>query len=128
MTPALTILIVDRDEDVFKILNEQLAATNSALLHARNGTEATALLERLKFKIELAIVDLAFPDQDGWELIGRLAHQDPRPAKIIATVLSDYSSLALENQIKEALGGDLVVLKPIHTRSGTTLATLISRV
>lgn len=65
MMPALTILIVERDEDVFTILNEQLAATNSALLHARNGTEATALLERLKFKIELAIVDLAFPDQDG---------------------------------------------------------------
>src|SRR5450432_1858121 len=125
MTPALTILIVDRDEDVFKILNEQLAATNSALLHARNGAEATALLERLKFRIELAIVDLAFPDLDGWELVGRLAHQDPRPAKIIAAISSDYSSRALQDQIIEALGGDVVVLKPIpHDEWRTTLTTL----
>jgi CheY-like chemotaxis protein len=48
MTPAQTILIADHHEDVLNILEEQLATTNYALLHARKGAEAIALLERLK--------------------------------------------------------------------------------
>jgi CheY-like chemotaxis protein len=66
MTPALTILIADHHEDVLNVLKEQLATTNYALLHARNGEEAIALLERLKSKIELAIIDLELPDFSGW--------------------------------------------------------------
>src|ERR1022692_3922088 len=112
MKPAETILIVDRHGDVFRILEEQLAATNYALLHARNEEDAMALLERLKSKVELVIVDVEFPDLGGWDLIGRLAHHDQRPAKIIATMSSSYANKVLEDQMK-GLGADMVVLKPI---------------
>ena len=57
---------------------------NYALLHARSGQEAIALLERLKSKIELAIIDLDLPDSSGWDLIGRLTLHERKPLKIIA--------------------------------------------
>ena len=99
MTPALTILIAGRHEDVLNILEEQLAVTNYALLHARTGEEAIALLERLKSKIELAIIDLELPDFSGWDLIGRLTLHDRKPLKIIATT-SIYPQPVLE-KVKE---------------------------
>ena len=110
MTPALTILIADHHEDVLNVLKEQLATTNYALLHARNGEEAIALLERLRSKIELAIIDLELPDLSGWDLIGRLTIHDRKPIKIIATT-SIYPEPVLE-KIKE-MGVDAVVRKPM---------------
>jgi CheY-like chemotaxis protein len=112
MTPAQTVLIVDSHEDVIRILEEQLAPTNYALLHATDGEEAIALVERLKSKIELAIVAVEFPDFDGWGLIGRLVHHEQKPAKIIATISPCYVNEVLEHQMK-ALGVDVVVRKPM---------------
>jgi CheY-like chemotaxis protein len=110
MTPALTILIADPHEDVLNILTEQLSETDYALLHARNGEEAIALLERLRSKIELAIIDLELPDLSGWDLIGRLTIHDRKPIKIIATT-SIYPELVLEKMIQ--MGVDAVVRKPM---------------
>ena len=124
MTPALTILIADRHEDVLNILKEQLATTNYALLHAHNGEEAIAFLERLKSKIELAVIDLELPDFSGWDLIGRLTMHDRKPLKIRATT-SVHSKPALE-KVKE-LGVNAVVRKPItHEEWRTTLESVMA--
>jgi CheY-like chemotaxis protein len=124
MTPAITILIADHHEDVLNILKEQLGETDYALLHARNGAEAIALLERLKSQIELAIIDLELPDFGGWDLIGRLTHHKRKPIKIIAT--SSIHTQAVLEKIKE-MGVDAVVRKPIPSEDWrTTLETVIA--
>jgi CheY-like chemotaxis protein len=105
MTPALTILIADRHEEAPNILKEQLAATNYALLHAKNGEEAIAYLDLLKSKIDLAIID----PPDFSNLIGRLTLHDRKPIKIVTTT-SIYSQEVLE-EIKD-LRVDAVVRKP----------------
>jgi CheY-like chemotaxis protein len=122
MTPALTILIADYHEDVLNILKEQLATTNYILLHARSGEEAIALLERLKSKIELAIIDLELPEQGGWDLIGRLTLHDRKPVKIIATT-SIYPEPVLE-KMKE-IGVDAVVRKPIPNEEWRTTLEIV---
>ena len=122
MTPALTILIADHDEDVFNVLKEQLAETDYALLHAKNGEEAIALLERLKSKIELAIIDLELPEQSGWDLISRLTLHDRKPVKIIATT-SIYPEPVLE-KMKE-IGVDAVVRKPIPNEEWRTTLEIV---
>ena len=122
MTPALTILIADDDEDVFNVLKEQLAETDYALLHAKNGEEAIALLERLKSKIELAIIDLELPEQSGWDLISRLTLHDRKPVKIIATT-SIYPEPVLE-KMKE-MGIDTVVRKPIPNEEWRTTLEIV---
>jgi CheY-like chemotaxis protein len=123
MTPALTILIADRHEDVLNTLNEQLAATDYALLHAKSGEEAIAFLDLLKSKIELAIIDLELPDFSG--LIGRLTLHDRKPVKIIATT-SIYSKKVL-GKMRER-GVDAVVRKPTtHQEWRKTLESVIAQ-
>jgi CheY-like chemotaxis protein len=117
MTPALPILFADHREEVFNILKEQLETTNYIVLHARSGEEAIALLERLKSKIVLAIIDLDLPGQSGWDLIGRLTLHDRKPLKIVATT-SVYSKPALD-KMKE-LGVNAVVRKPIRNEEWRT--------
>ena len=125
MTPALTILIADRHEELLNTLNEQLAATNYALLHAKTGEEAMAFLERLKSRVELAIIDLELPDFGGWDLIGHLNLHDRKPTRIIATT-SMYPQAILEEKMKE-LGVDAVVRKPIpHEEWRTTLEAVMA--
>jgi CheY-like chemotaxis protein len=125
MTPAQTILIADRQEDLLNVLKEELAATNYALLHAINGEEAVAFLEQLKSRIELAIIDLELPDFGGWDLIGQLTLHDRKPLKIIAT--TSIRSKALLKKIK-ALGVDAVVQKPAaHEDWRTTLETVLAQ-
>jgi CheY-like chemotaxis protein len=118
------ILIVDRHEYVLNSLKAQPATTNYALLHARSGQEAIALLERLKSKMELAIIDLDLPDSSGWDLIGRLTLHERKPLKIIA-ITSVYTQPILE-KVKE-LGVDVVLRKPIpHEEWRTTLETVFA--
>ena len=122
MTPALTILIADRHEDVANIVKEQLA--DYILLHARSGKEAIAFLDRLKSKIELAIIDLEVPDIGGWDLIGHLTLHERKPIKIIATT-AIYSKPVLEKM--KAIGVDAVVRKAIpHEEWRTTLEEVLA--
>jgi CheY-like chemotaxis protein len=124
MTPVLTILIADHNEDVLNILQEQLSATNYALLYAQNGEEAIAFLDRLKSKIELVIIDLELPNLSAWDLIGRLTIHDRRPIKIVATT-SIYPQPVLE-KMKE-MGVDAVVRKPMpHDEWRTTLEKVLA--
>ena len=80
------------------------------------------LLERLKSKIELAIIDLELPEQSGWDLIGRLTLHDRKPVKIIATT-SIYPKPILE-KIKE-MGVDAVVRKPIPNDEWRTTLEIV---
>jgi CheY-like chemotaxis protein len=125
MTPAQTILIADRHEDLLNVLKEELAETNYALLHATNGEEAIAFLEQLKSRIELAIIDLDMPDSGGWNLIGRLTLHERKPVKIIAT--TSVRSKSIWRKIKE-LGVDAVVRKPAPSEGWrTTLERVMAK-
>ena len=104
------VLVVDREDDVLRILRTALQSSDYAVLHASSEQEAIAFLERLRSKIELAVIDLELPDFSGWDLIGRLTLHDRKPVKIIATT-SIYPESVLE-KIKE-IGVDAIVRKPI---------------
>ena len=67
-------------------LNEALASTDYALLHASNGLEAIAILDLLKSEIELAIIEEQFPAVNGIDLVGGLAmREQAKPVKIMTT-------------------------------------------
>ena len=111
------ILVADRNDGFVDTLKAELAATNLALLHAKNGEEAVYLLELLESEIELAIIELELPLLSGLDLIWRLVkRKQPKPLKIIATTSSGVlNGPLLENVVKE-LGVDAVVRKPIPPR------------
>jgi DNA-binding NarL/FixJ family response regulator len=104
------ILVADTRDDFLAHLREQLAATQYALLHAKDGQEALDYLELLKSEIALAIIQLDLPGVSGLDVIWQVARRrQPRPTKIIAT--SRGNAPLLEHVVKE-LGVAVVVRDP----------------
>ena len=91
-------------------LNEALAPTDYALLHATNGLEAIAILDLLKSEIELAIIEEQFPEVNGIDLVGRLAmREQAKPVKIIMT--TDYDRAL---RPRPELAAETVACKPVR--------------
>ena len=83
-----TILIVDDDEDVLKILVQILEGTEKyAVLSAQNATEASYFLAHKR--PDLLIVDLMMPDLDGLSL-SKLARDCPETDYLRIIVVSGY--------------------------------------
>ena len=79
-----TVLVIDDDP---KFLNEaelMLVTAGYRVLRAADGFEAVAILDKKSQEIDLAIVDLALPGVNGFEIIGAMARR-PNSVKIIAT-------------------------------------------
>ena len=111
------ILVADRSDGFVDTLKAELAATNLALLHAKNGEEAVYLLELLESEIELAIIELELPLFSGLGLIWRLIRRkQPKPLKIIATTSTAVLNGPLLEDVVTELGVDAVVRKPIPPR------------
>jgi PAS domain S-box-containing protein len=72
-----TVLLVE-DEDAVRVLAARvLAEQGYAVLEARNGREALAVLERPDHGIHLVLTDVVMPDMGGVELADRVAAAHP---------------------------------------------------
>jgi CheY-like chemotaxis protein len=103
-----TVLLIDDDVDFLDALHEMLAAPGYAILRATDGLSAIRLLEEHRELIDLAIVDLALPGMNGFEVIGAVSRR-PNTVKVIATT-GLYRDSHLE--VAGALGAHAVIRKP----------------
>lgn len=103
-----TILVVDDDAGFMAVTERMLADAGYRVLKATDGKLAVRMLEQLRDEIDLAIVDLALPGINGFELIGALKRR-PNPVKVIATT-SVFGDLQLESAT--ALGANAAIRKP----------------
>src|SRR5690348_3883996 len=103
-----TILIIDDDVEFLNAVQELLAALGYKILRANDGPSGIRLLEEHRELIDLAIVDLALPGVNGFEIIGAVARR-PNSVKIIATT-GVYRDSQLE--VAGALGAHAVIRKP----------------
>ena len=104
------VLIVDPEDEVLEILRTALQFTDYVLMQAKTGDEALAVLSRLKSHIDLTIIDLDVPNDDGLvvSLLTILEHR--KNTKIIVkTSRQDKPFLEQVNYF----GIDAIVLKPI---------------
>jgi len=102
------VVLVAANQDFLNDLRNALEDTNLSLLHAPSKTEAMTLLERLKSRIELAIIELELPEFGAWDLIRKLTFE--KPLKIIATTSTFPETFF--GKIKD-IGVDVVVAKAI---------------
>jgi len=72
-----TLLVVEDDESVAKLLRFALQNAGYRVLEARNGEEAIALVESKENAVELLLTDIVMPGISGWELSQRLAKTRP---------------------------------------------------
>ncbi len=113
-----TVLIADDDEDILALVHRALSERGYEVLLARDG--ATALTTARERKPTLALLDIAMPAMDGYEVTSSLKN-DPATKDIIVILFTARSEASDVEKGYEA-GADDYIMKPF------TLKTLHSRV
>jgi two-component system alkaline phosphatase synthesis response regulator PhoP len=113
-----TILIADDDEDILALVDRALSEGGYEVLLARDG--ASALATARERKPALALLDIAMPAPDGYEVTAALKN-DPATKDTIVILVTARSEASDVEKGYEA-GADDYIMKPF------TLRTLQSRV
>ncbi len=104
-TDDTTILIVEDDPPIRRLLRTTLGAHDYRTLEAATGAEALSALRH--HRPDLVLLDLGLPDIDGQDLIGRIRANSPIPI----VVLSSRGDEAAKVSALDA-GADDYVTKP----------------
>lgn len=107
-TPAPTILIVDDESHMRRLLQFALAKTGMQLVQAANGREALAQAQARI--VDLLVIDFMMPDLDGFATLREL-RRDPRYAKLPVIMLTSRGQTELR-EIAEDVGVDVFLTKP----------------
>jgi len=70
-----TILVVDDEDCIRKVLRQFLTGKGHEVLEAADGLEALAVLE--KYTVDLAVVDLMMPHMNGLEVLQQMQQDFP---------------------------------------------------
>jgi two-component system, cell cycle sensor histidine kinase and response regulator CckA len=70
---TLTVLVVDDDDGVRRIMARKVEQAGYRVLTARDGVEALTMLEQPGVEVHLVLCDLLMPRLDGYQLASRLA-------------------------------------------------------
>ena len=109
MVTAATVLLVDDEEAIQKLLTYPLERDGHRVVQARDGEEA---LERFRDEdVELVLLDLALPKLDGLEVCRRLRAESTVPI-IMLTARDDEIDKVLGLEI----GADDYITKPFSIR------------
>ncbi|WP_328906220.1 response regulator transcription factor [Streptomyces sp. NBC_00234] len=107
----MRLLLVEDDDHVAAALSAVLARHGFQVVHARNGEEALrALLPAEKEPFGVVLLDLGLPDQDGYEVCGKIRKRSAIPV-IMVTARADVRSRIHGLN----LGADDYVVKPYDT-------------
>ena len=119
-----SILVVDDEEQVRKLIVETLAQAGYEVQEARDGREA---LQQYREKhVDLVIMDILMPDQDGLESIAALRQEFPEVKVIAITGGTDMIGILGFLDVAKMLGASRTLQKPfeMHTLLDTVAAEL----
>ena len=109
MATAPTVLVVDDEESIQKLLSYPLERDGFRVVQARDGEEALARFN--DGRVDLVVLDLALPKLDGLEVCRRLRAQSAVPI-IMLTARDDEVDKVLGLE----LGADDYITKPFSIR------------
>ena len=110
MSPNATILVVDDEPDVREVLHDYFVAHGYAVVGAESADAAKA--EAARQAIDLALVDIHMPGEDGLSLA---RHLRERYAKIAIIMLTSASTV-VDRIVGLEMGADDYVPKPFDPR------------
>ena len=114
-----TILLVEDDEPIRRLLHHALESQGYRLLEACDGREALGLLATHDGPIDLLVTDVVMPHMDGFMLSERLGASHPETRVLFLSGQADRS-VAVRGGLKETRQAFL--LKPFT--HGTLLQTI----
>jgi len=101
-----SILVVDDDAGIRKMLSNILEMEGYLVETAENGKEAIEASKKWFFNV--ALIDIRLPDMEGTELLDKLKETEPKTVKIIVTGFpSSKNAVEAVNR-----GADGYILKP----------------
>ncbi|MFF0109113.1 response regulator transcription factor [Streptomyces hirsutus] len=106
----MRLLLVEDDNHVAAALSAVLARHGFDVTHARNGEEALQALVPEADRFGVVLLDLGLPDQDGYEVCGKIRKRTGTPV-IMVTARADVRSRIHGLN----LGADDYVVKPYDT-------------
>ncbi|MEV5956034.1 response regulator transcription factor [Streptomyces sp. NPDC051987] len=106
----MRLLLVEDDNHVAAALSAVLARHGFSVTHARSGEEALRALVPESDGFDVVLLDLGLPDQDGYEVCGKIRKRTSTPV-IMVTARSDVRSRIHGLN----LGADDYVVKPYDT-------------
>ena len=104
---ALSILVVDDDQDVSLMLNDRLTFLGFYVTTANNGAEAMSMLKTLT--VDGILLDIQMPVMNGMTMLEQLREQDAKMPVIVMTAEQNKQKLI---QAME-LGASDYLVKPI---------------
>ncbi len=112
LTMGQTILVVDDDKEIVRLVRAYLEKAGYQALTAYDGETALHVLRH--DRLDLMVLDLMLPDRDGWD-ITRLVRSDPTLAPIPIIMLT-ASIDDTDKIIGLELGADDYITKPFNPR------------
>ena len=74
-----TILIVDDEERVRKLLKDFLIRENYKTIEAKDGEEALKIFNTLNDSINMILLDVMMPKLDGWSVLRQIRNESKIP-------------------------------------------------
>ena len=74
-----TILIVDDEARMRKLIKDFLVAKNCKILEAGDGEKALEVFEENKEKINMVLLDVMMPKVDGWTVLRKIRSESKVP-------------------------------------------------
>ena len=92
-----TLLVVDDDRAVRKLLERVALRAGFDVDTAKDGQHAIEMLEAKSY--EIVIVDLMMPRVSGYELVERIQAFNPRPTVLVATAMANGDVARLDDSL-----------------------------
>jgi CheY-like chemotaxis protein len=99
--PSKTVLLVDDDATLRKLMGRTLADGGHAVLTAADGQEALAVASTLGHQLGLVVTDIRMPEMDGLELANHLALLVPPPPVLFITGFAAAAATAIPGPVLE---------------------------
>jgi two-component system phosphate regulon response regulator OmpR len=110
MSPSATLLIVDDEPDVREVLEEYFAAHGYAVVAAEDASTARAIAAARA--VDLALIDINMPGEDGVSLLRHLRERYAQTAIIMLTSTANV----VDRVVGLEMGADDYVPKPFDPR------------
>ena len=108
---TITILIVDDEERIRKLIKDFFIQKNYSIIEAKDGEDAIKIFNKNKEKIDLILLDVMMPKQDGWSVLRKI-RQDSKVPVVMLTARGEEQ----DELFGFELGVDEYISKPFSPK------------
>ena len=108
----LTVLVVDDESRMRKLVKDFLAKKEFNIIEAEDGEKALKIYKEQKNKIDLILLDVMMPKLDGWSVLRQIRQENKKLPIIMLTARAEEQ----DELFGFELGGDVYISKPFSPK------------